>query len=276
MGKLEKVVVLSVLFVIAVILVVSLTVDDPLDKDHVAIAGAPAAKVAAAQPSTDKVAVPSTVPTTPAATPAATGAPASSTPSPSALLSMNTPAATGTEKPATPVATPVPTVSPLPAGALLKTTEGLSDSYLPDMKFYTWKSSDSLRSIAERYYGDATKLALLRRHNEGRVDVQAGEKILIPVFDLESPMTAASSTTATEPIADATPAKSGKGVTATQPAKPNATGARTHVVKEGESLWKIAKQELGSGARWKEVYEANRDVLATPESVHTGLRLRIP
>ena len=55
-----------------------------------------------------------------------------------------------------------------------------------------------------------------------------------------------------------------------------ASGARTHVVKEGESLWKIAKQELGSGARWNEIYEANRDVLPNPEALHTGQKLRVP
>lgn len=263
MGKLEKVVVLSVLFVIAVILVVSLTVDDPLDKDKVAIVGAPAPKVAAV----DKTApaVPPQSVAAPVAAPATSGAGAA--PTPSALLSMNAPAAQ-TEAPAA-GEQPAAKVTALPAGALLKTSEGLSDSYLPDMKFYTWKAGDSLRSIAERYYGDATKLALLRRHNEGRVDVQAGEKILIPVFDLESPMTAAAEPTSATPAAAVA-----KGVTPVQPVK--AGGPRTHVVKEGESLWKIAKQELGSGARWKEIYESNRDVLATPDALHTGLRLRIP
>lgn len=264
MGKLEKVVVLSVLFVIAVILVVSLTVDDPLDKDKVAIAGAPAPKVAAVDKPAPAVQPPAAA--APAARPETSGAAAA--PAPSALLSMNTPAAQAE----TPVSTEkvAPKTAALPAGALLKTTEGLSDSYLPDMKFYTWKAGDSLRSIAERYYGDATKLALLRRHNEGRVDVQAGEKILIPVFDLESPMTAAAESTTAAAPATAT----NKGATPVQPVK--AGGPRTHVVKEGESLWKIAKQELGSGARWKEIYESNRDVLATPDALHTGLRLRIP
>ncbi|MFN0243647.1 MAG: LysM peptidoglycan-binding domain-containing protein [Planctomycetota bacterium] len=266
MGKLEKVVVLSVLFVIAVILVVSLTVDDPLDKDKVAIVGAPAPKVAAVDKSAP--AVPAQIVAAPVAAPATSGAGAA--PAPSALLSMNAPAAQ-TEMPAA-SEQPAAKATALPAGALLKTIEGLSDSYLPDMKFYTWKAGDSLRSIAERYYGDATKLALLRRHNEGRVDVQAGEKILIPVFDLESPMTAN-----VEQATDAAPATGKAASKSAAPVQPvKAGGPRTHVVKEGESLWKIAKQELGSGARWKEIYESNRDVLATPDALHTGLRLRIP
>jgi nucleoid-associated protein YgaU len=38
----------------------------------------------------------------------------------------------------------------------------------------------------------------------------------------------------------------------------------------------IAKQELGNGARWKEIYDANRDQLSSPEALHTGIKLRLP
>lgn len=266
MGKVEKVVVLSVLFLIAVILVVSLTLDDPLDKEKVSVAGDSATRAPA---------LPATTPESkPAATPVASGAtnapatiaalpvseskPAPSATTPSALLSatIQTPPA-AEAKPA------------IPAGSILKTVDGLSDSYLPEMKFYTWQAGDSLRSLATKYYGDATKLTILRRSNEGRQDIQPGEKILIPVFDGDAP--AASAQPASTASATAAPASA-----ATPTAAKETSGPRTHVVKEGESLWKIAKQELGSGARWKELYEANRDVLSTPDAVHSGMRLRLP
>ena len=54
------------------------------------------------------------------------------------------------------------------------------------------------------------------------------------------------------------------------------SGKKLHVVASGESLWKIAKSELGDGNRWKEIYDANRDVLDKPESIRKGMRLRIP
>ncbi len=270
MGKVEKVVVLSVLFLIAVILVVSLTLDDPLDKEKVSIAGDSSTRTAAlptaapgaasgAKPVVDPVA---SAPTTVAALPVTQGKPAATTPG--ALLS-----ATLQE-----TSEPTPLVearASIPVGSILKTVDGLSDSYLPEMKFYTWQAGDSLRSVATKYYGDATKLTILRRSNEGRTDVQPGEKILIPVFDGDAPVAGAAET-----AANAQPMSSGSAPTSTAVAAKKTGGPRTHVVKEGESLWKIAKQELGSGARWKEIYEANRDVLSTPDAVHSGLKLRIP
>ena len=32
-------------------------------------------------------------------------------------------------------------------------------------------------------------------------------------------------------------------------------------VKNGESLWRIAVYRFGSGDRWKEIYEVNREVI---------------
>ena len=42
------------------------------------------------------------------------------------------------------------------------------------------------------------------------------------------------------------------------------------------SLWKIAKELLGSGSRWNELYEANRDVIRNPNKIYVGLELAIP
>jgi nucleoid-associated protein YgaU len=102
------------------------------------------------------------------------------------------------------------------------------------------------------------------------------------VFDLDAPRPS-DAAVAAAPVA---PAASGKPATqpkdaalakTTTPKASDATGGpRVHVVQDGESLWKIAKLELGDGGRWNEIYEANRDVLSKPEAVHVGLKLRIP
>jgi nucleoid-associated protein YgaU len=69
-----------------------------------------------------------------------------------------------------------------------------------------------------------------------------------------------------------------KSKTATPPAK-NATvsaAGRAHTVKAGESLWKIAKAELGDANRWKEIYELNKDKLKSPEALRDGMQLKLP
>lgn len=249
MGNVEKWVVLGVLALIVGILVVSLNVDDPLKKDKVVLEGSRAPLTANAEKPL----------------PAATAQPEAGKATTPALLDsvVDTAAA---PKPAT-----TTTALPIPAGSILKTTEGLQESFMSDAMFYTWKGGDTFPALAQRFYGDPSRLATLKRLNEGRSEVQPGERVLIPIFDLDAAQPAAVPAVASkETPAAAVPAAAGKP----EPAKPS--GARTHVVKEGESLWKIAKQELGSGARWNEIYEANRDVLPTPESVHTGQKLRVP
>lgn len=51
-----------------------------------------------------------------------------------------------------------------------------------------------------------------------------------------------------------------------------------HVVEEGDTLWKIAEAHYGAGkgARYQEIFEANRPMLKDPDKIYPGQRLRIP
>jgi nucleoid-associated protein YgaU len=49
-----------------------------------------------------------------------------------------------------------------------------------------------------------------------------------------------------------------------------------HVVKKGESLWKIAEQYYGDGSLYKKIFEANQDILSDPNLIKVGQKLRIP
>ena len=52
---------------------------------------------------------------------------------------------------------------------------------------------------------------------------------------------------------------------------------RVVVAGPSEALAPIAGRELGAEDRWKELYDANRDVVgADPDTVYAGMRLRIP
>ncbi len=42
---------------------------------------------------------------------------------------------------------------------------------------------------------------------------------------------------------------------------PAASGGRTYIVAEGDSLFDIARSELGKASRWVEIYDLNADVL---------------
>jgi LysM repeat protein len=49
-----------------------------------------------------------------------------------------------------------------------------------------------------------------------------------------------------------------------------------YTVKAGDTLSGIASRFLGSGARFLDVYEANRDRLPSPDALQVGQELRIP
>ena len=53
-------------------------------------------------------------------------------------------------------------------------------------------------------------------------------------------------------------------------------GEAIYVVKKGDYLWKIAKELLGKGARYKEIFERNSDVIKKPELIYRGQELIVP
>ena len=50
----------------------------------------------------------------------------------------------------------------------------------------------------------------------------------------------------------------------------------THTVLQGECLWTIARDYLGSGTLWENIYNANRDTISNPNLIYVGQILNIP
>lgn len=67
-----------------------------------------------------------------------------------------------------------------------------------------------------------------------------------------------------EPMVDAPPAVAGP--------------FDTYAVQKGDSLWSIAaKPEVyGKASQWRKIFDANRDLLKTPDQVRQGMTLKIP
>ena len=53
-------------------------------------------------------------------------------------------------------------------------------------------------------------------------------------------------------------------------------GLRTYTVEKGDSLSKIAKEQLGNANAWKQIFEANRDVLDNPDRIFPGQVIKLP
>ena len=52
--------------------------------------------------------------------------------------------------------------------------------------------------------------------------------------------------------------------------------ASPYTVVKGDCLWRIAQSHLGSGIRWTEIYEANRDLIGDPDLIYPDQVFEIP
>lgn len=144
---------------------------------------------------------------------------------------------TTAQAPASPQATPeVRTAQTAPAAA--------PEAAAPAMvqRTHTVERGESLWRIAEQELGDGMRWPEIAELNYGTP--QPGGRSLdnthwiAPGWQLQLPPVPAA---AAVPVAD--------------------TGAATHVVAQGDTLWDIAEQRLGDGARYPELVEASRDTV---------------
>ncbi len=120
---------------------------------------------------------------------------------------------------------------------------------------------ETLATISEMYYGHARSAKLLLKANPSVADprsLRVGMLIKIPAQENELTNDHASQRTST-----VAPAKK--------------LMAKHYIVKSGDSLFMIAKHELGGGARWKEIFELNKHALGNnPNRLKVGQSLTMP
>ena len=131
---------------------------------------------------------------------------------------------------------------------------------------YTVVAGDNLTRIAARFMGSGDRWDELLEANADQLSrpeqLRAGMELRIPGRS----------------SADAPAAASGdRGTASPPPAAPtDSAGPRTYTVRAGDNLTRIAAQALGSGGRWDEIFEANRDQLDSPNALVEGQVLRLP
>lgn len=130
---------------------------------------------------------------------------------------------------------------------------------------YTVGRGDTLAILAEVHYGSQTYAAFLARANpqiENPNKLTVGTKLSIPPLPASMVREAKLSGRSEEPNKSPAALKSEAGM---------------YVVREGDSLYRIAEQLLGEASRWPEIHAQNRAVIGDdPTQLKVGQRLRIP
>ncbi|MCE9554736.1 MAG: LysM peptidoglycan-binding domain-containing protein [Planctomycetes bacterium] len=118
------------------------------------------------------------------------------------------------------------------------------------------RPNDTFWTISERAYGTGSYFKALIRHNSDKHpnpdQLAVGDTVLVPP---------ASELTQKFPQLCPKPRRGGEAGIRNAAAPMTAAGGRAYEVREGDTLFDIARFELGDGARWIEIYQMNRDQL---------------
>ena len=159
---------------------------------------------------------------------------------------------------------------------------------------YVVGPTENYWSISEKLYGTGTYFEALAKHNSkkypkedklkpGSVIQTPSQAELVRLYPSLCPKAAveealrASQSAASARMAPAGTAPAGIApATAGTSAFPS-SGSRLYVVREGETLYDIARYELGKASRWAEIYNLNRNTLGQQfDELTPGMRLVMP
>ena len=149
-------------------------------------------------------------------------------------------------------------------------------------KIYVVKEGDSLADIAKKVYGpeQGNKRAnVMRIFQANRKILQSPDEIYVGQILTIPPLPAAETNKKTiEEILSPAMFKQVESIGRRHLSTDSSSAQKNkwYIVKEGDSLWKIAVEMLGDGSRYKEISKINADTLPDEDSLDVGMRLRIP
>ena len=150
-------------------------------------------------------------------------------------------------------------------------------------KTYVVTDGDNMALIAKKFYGEEegnkrANIAKIFEANRKLLntadEIEVGQQLVIPALsaltvekDRSSGGLASSIFEKVKSIGrDRLPSK-----------KPERTSrGKSYTVRDGDSLWKIAVDQLGNGSRYTEVAKLNADVLSDEDSLTVGMTLKMP
>ena len=148
---------------------------------------------------------------------------------------------------------------------------------------YQVSDGDRLSDIAIKFYGpkEGKKFANVQKIYEANKktlksidELQVGQKLVIP--PLNEKEKAILKTGLFEKVAKETKPAAAAAPAASATEKKTAKPLQEYVIKEQDTLWKIAAKFLGDGNRYEEIASLNESVIKDPENLVVGTKIKIP
>jgi nucleoid-associated protein YgaU len=150
-------------------------------------------------------------------------------------------------------------------------------------KTYVVTEGDNLALIATKFYGEEegnkraniTKIFDANRNLLKTADeIQVGQELVIP-----APQSLTSDSNKGKGILSGPLFKKvisiGREHLSSDKAR-QSEASKLYTVRDGDSLWRIASEQLGDGSRYTEVAKLNADVLSDEDSLTVGMSLKMP
>jgi nucleoid-associated protein YgaU len=148
-------------------------------------------------------------------------------------------------------------------------------------KYHLVDEGDNLAFIAKRFYGakqgnkkeNIDRIFKANQQLKNPDEIYIGQKLVIPALanssNKKKGVTNASAGTRFQKV----------GSVRKRHVYQNSRDVRknsVYVVRQDDSLWKIAARKLGNGCRYSEIAELNRNILADEDNLVIGMRLKMP
>ena len=161
---------------------------------------------------------------------------------------------------------------------------------------HTVAKGETLSGIAKQHYGSgaaAVVQAIYHANREQLPDQNSlgvGDVLVLPVIPgypspggEASAATTASATVAPGPAVSAVARPATRlelaartNQSATREKKRSTDGFRWYQVQAKDTLYSIAREQLGDAKRWQEIHELNRDKFPDPGRIREGVRIKLP
>jgi len=135
----------------------------------------------------------------------------------------------------------------------------------PEPSIHIVQKGETLSGISRKYYKTSAKWKLIQEANKDlikdpRRDLRPNMKLVIPALKGSKQTAARKADDVVKRLAIRGPAE----------------GTKVYEAQKGDTLWKIALKHYQDSRAWRDILEANSDILKAPEDLRPGMKLILP